>query len=129
MSEQTSQHPEPHRVLDLFARIRDIKDTQIAELLNLHRNSVKKKRSGKLTLNDIETRLLAKAFDVPADVFTMSGLTAMQWATDNRPGWFTNPGTDGSPVTEARVIKLAAKLREDAAVLQWNCNGNLLRAA
>ena len=119
MSEQTA-HAEPHRVLDLLTRIRDVKDTQISELLNLHRNSVKKKRNGLLPLNDIETQLLARAFDVPAHVFTMSGLGAMQWATENRPQWFTNPADDGAPVTNSRVTQLAAKLQEPAGVVQWN---------
>ena len=128
MSEQTA-HAEPHRVLDLLTRIRDVKDTQISELLNLHRNSVKKKRNGLLPLNDIETQLLARAFDVPAHVFTMSGLAAMQWATENRPQWFTNPDHDGAPVVNSRVTQLAAKLQADSSAIQWNYSNNQLRAA
>lgn len=118
----------PHEVLDFLARLRRVRDTQIADLLEVHRNSIpNKKRSG--PLSPIEIKLLAEAFDVPLEIFDLDGLRAVQWATENRPDWFSPAEPPPSNLTIERERKLAAKLQADSSAIQWNYSGNQLRAA
>ncbi len=120
MSISTATGPEPHVVLDLFARVRGIPDTQIAEVLEVHRNSVARKKSGFIPLQSFELDVLAAGFGVPIEVFReMTGLEAMRWAVENRPDWFTPNSPAPTPITEARSERLAAKLQSPAGVVQW----------
>ncbi|MEM9134268.1 MAG: hypothetical protein AAGE88_18110 [Actinomycetota bacterium] len=123
MSASTSNgtYPEPHAVLDLFARVRDIKDTQISRALEIHRNSVSRKRTGEIRLHERELDVLAVAFAVPVEVFNLTGLEAMRWAVENRPEWFApRSPNEPTPISAAREAKLADKLSSPAGVVQWN---------
>lgn len=106
-----------HAVLDLLARLRQVRDTDMAKLLNCHRNSIPMKRNGSSPLQPLELELLARNFDVPVALFAETGLDAASWLIDNRPSWFER---DFQPSRQTkRQAELEAKLQDDSAVLRF----------
>lgn len=87
-SEAVSSEIRPARVLDVLMSTMQVADSQLAPIVGVSRQTIHHRRKGRrsMTLHDIDT--MAKALDVPPELFLGTPADAVRFLLEHRPNYF-----------------------------------------
>ena len=113
---------QPHRVLHRLMSMLDISDTEMGTQLEVSRQTVHGRRTGRHRMSVQHIEEMAKVLEVDPRLFLGTELEAIRWLIENRPELFdgSNDGDDGPPAD--------ATVQSPAGVVQWNDRGLLMAA-